>query len=356
LDKTLDARMTLFPLLDIPSAIALIGAAAIITGGLIVLLRPLLLRYALAIPNRRSSHHTPTPQGGGAAVIAATILVGSIAAVWLGVATLWLYSLLAVSAALAVLGAIDDIRPLGAALRLGLQALAVFVVLIAMPADWRALPSLPLVLERVLALVAGVWFINLVNFMDGLDWMTVAEVVPITGALALLGVYGYIPPYAARFALALFGAMLGFAPFNRPIAKLFLGDVGSLPIGLLLGTLLYVLATQGHLAAALILPMYYLLDATVTLVRRMARGEHFWEAHRQHFYQQAADGGMAATRIVACVTLLNLSLVLLATVTIIYPESGIIGVATASILVAALLKYLAAASRRLVEKNNKQIS
>ena len=87
------------------------------------------------------------------------------------------------------------------------------------------------------------------------------------------------------------GAMLGFAPFNRPVAKIFLGDVGSLPIGLLLGWCLLQLAWHQHLIAALLLPLYYLTDATLTLLRRIARREPFWAAHRSHFYQRATDNG-----------------------------------------------------------------
>ena len=92
--------------------------------------------------------------------------------------------------------------------------------------------------------------------------------------------------------------MLGFAPFNKPVARLFLGDVGSLPIGLLLGWLLLQLAAKGHLAAALILPLYYLADATITLACRIARGEPIWQAHRTHFYQRATDNGFSVPAIV----------------------------------------------------------
>lgn len=335
-----------FPSLDILPAVLCVAAAAIVTAILIVLLRPLLQRYALAIPNRRSSHRTPTPQGGGIAVIAATIMIGGMAAIWLGVATPLLAVLLAVAAALAILGAVDDIRPLGPALRFGLQGLAVLILAVAMPADWRALPVLPLVLERALLVVAGLWFVNLVNFMDGLDWMTVAEVVPVAGALAALGLSGLYPVHTTLVALALFGAMLGFAPFNRPVARLFLGDVGSLPIGLLLGALLYVLATQGHFAAALILPMYYLMDATLTLLKRALRRERVWEAHRQHFYQQAVDGGMTAMRIVVHVFALNVTLIALAVATIAYPDFSISGVAAAIIVVGGILWRFATAKQR----------
>ena len=112
--------------------------------------------------------------------------------------------------------------------------------------------------------------------------------------------------------------MIGFAPFNRPVARLFLGDVGSLPIGLLLGWLLILLAGSGHLAAALLLPLYYLADATITLLRRLAKGEPIMQAHRSHFYQRATDRGFSVYQIVGWVFVVDTLLVGLAAITLIY--------------------------------------
>jgi UDP-N-acetylmuramyl pentapeptide phosphotransferase/UDP-N-acetylglucosamine-1-phosphate transferase len=106
--------------------------------------------------------------------------------------------------------------------------------------------------------------------------------------------------------------MLGFAPFNRPVARVFLGDVGSLPIGLLLGWCLLQLAWHQQLIAALLLPLYYLADATITLFRRIARREPFWAAHRSHYYQRATDNGFTVPRVVAEIFGINLVLALLA--------------------------------------------
>jgi UDP-N-acetylmuramyl pentapeptide phosphotransferase/UDP-N-acetylglucosamine-1-phosphate transferase len=92
------------------------------------------------------------------------------------------------------------------------------------------------------------------------------------------------------------------------VARLFLGDVGSLPIGLLLFWLLLRLAANGHLAAALLLPLYYLADVTVTLVRRLARGENVLRAHRTHFYQRATDLGFSVSDVVARVFVVNVML------------------------------------------------
>jgi len=308
---------------DVPwRALAVVLLAAIaISAGLIMALRPLLVRYALARPNARSSHVQPTPQGGGIAVV-----VAALASLWLGAALAGLAGesqlagLTLAAAILALIGVVDDIRGLGPVSRLLVQAVAVGVVIATLPSDFRIVPLLPRALEWVLLLVGGVWFVNLVNFMDGIDWMTVAETVPITAGVGLLGLLGAVPLSAVLVALALLGATVGFAPFNRPVARLFLGDVGSLPIGLMLGWILMMLASRGHLAAALLLPLYYLADATITLARRLSRREAVWQAHRTHFYQRATDGGFAVTEIVVRVFVLNIALATLALVSAIEPD------------------------------------
>ncbi len=294
---------------------SLIGAALLSTG-LIVVLKPLLVRYALARPNARSSHKVPTPQGGGIAVVGAALLVSGAVLLSLGSPV---ESFLIVSAAavgLALVGAVDDIRPLPAIPRLMLQVAAVTAIVLV--SGVRILPeTVPLGVEQALLIFGGVWFVNLVNFMDGLDWITVAEMAPITAFIAVLWLLG-LPPAPAIAAAALCGALLGFAPFNKPVARLFLGDVGSLPIGLLVGWMLLELAGTGALAAALLLPLYYLMDATITLLRRLARHEKVWEAHRSHFYQKATDNGFSALSVSARVFGLNLALAALASMTLVW--------------------------------------
>jgi UDP-N-acetylmuramyl pentapeptide phosphotransferase/UDP-N-acetylglucosamine-1-phosphate transferase len=324
--------------------------AAALSAGLIVVLRPLLARYALTRPNARSSHKLPTPQGGGIAVVTAAL-----ASAWFGVLLSPGFAndgrqLLALSVAtvlLAAVGAVDDIRGLGPAPRLLMQLFAVGIVIIALPAGFSIVPQLPMALERALLLLGGVWFVNLVNFMDGIDWMTVAEVVPVTAGAALLGAMGAEPSDGTLFALALLGAMIGFAPFNRPVAKLFLGDVGSLPVGLMLGWIMLLLAGRGHLVAALLLPLYYLADATVTLGRRLVRREAVWEAHRTHFYQRATDRGFTVAEIIVRVFVLNVALAALALVSAIEPDPrvDVATLALGSALVAWLLLTFARGKR-----------
>jgi UDP-N-acetylmuramyl pentapeptide phosphotransferase/UDP-N-acetylglucosamine-1-phosphate transferase len=287
--------------------------AALLSAVLTWATRPLLVRIALARPNARSSHRVPTPQGAGIAVIAATLIAAVTVIALAGAAEIKIpVAVFGATLFIAAVGLADDVHSIPVVPRLLLQGLAVAAVILATPENFRIVPACPLWLERGLLLLAGLWFVNLVNFMDGLDLMTVAEIVPVTGALVLLGWLAELPAPATVAAAALFGAMLGFAPFNRPVAKIFLGDVGSLPIGLLVGWCLLELAWHQQIAAALLLPLYYLADATVTLVRRIIRREPFWAAHRTHFYQRATDNGFSVWRVVSEVFALNVLLAALA--------------------------------------------
>jgi UDP-N-acetylmuramyl pentapeptide phosphotransferase/UDP-N-acetylglucosamine-1-phosphate transferase len=333
------------------AALAILLAAAVFSSGLIIALGPWLARYAVAKPNARSSHKAPTPQGGGIAVIGATLAVSGAALFVFGKANGNLWPLLVISAAvllIAGVGVMADRRPIAPAPRLVLQTFAVAAVLATLPPELRLLPVLPWWGERILLLLGALWFVNLVNFMDGIDWLTVAEVVPITAAIAAIGLFGKMPPAGIVVSLALCGATIGFAFFNRPMAKLFLGDVGSLPIGLLLGWLLLVLASGGGRAAAILLPLYYLADSTITLVRRAVNREPVWQAHRSHFYQRATDRGFSVLEIVARVFIVNIALAGLALATILLPSrmTDIAAVSAGVALVTWLLVVFARGPRR----------
>ena len=330
-----------------PAVLAAVALASGVATALVIPpLMPVLARYALARPNARSSHRVPTPQGGGIAVVGVALAIVGLALAFLPVGAQEARSLLTLviaAAGLALLGAWDDIRPLPALPRFGAQVLAVGATVFMLPPDVRILPELlPVSAERVLVTIAGVWFVNLTNFMDGIDWITAAQFVPVCGALALLAALGAAPPAAGLVAAALAGALAGFMPANRPVARLFLGDVGSLPIGLLAGYALVRLAGEGHLLAALALPLYYLADATITLLRRLARREKVWEAHRSHFYQRATVNGLTVTGVVARIALANAVLAGLALVAALAwtPARGVAVALAAAGTVAALLADL----------------
>ena len=246
-------------------------------------------KQIMDLPNERSSHSLATPRGGGLAVTPVCLL---------GWATLTAFGYALPASGLPLLGAIallalswaDDRKGLPAGRRLAVHIGACALGLLALPTDALIFQGImPFWLDRTVALLGYIWFVNLFNFMDGIDGITGTETAVIAAGLALIaGLDGR--PEAMAQPTVLFAAAMGFLFWNWHPAKLFLGDSGSVPLGYLLGWLLLDLAGHGHLAAALILPLYYLADATITLLRRLARGEKVWQAHREHFYQKALGG------------------------------------------------------------------
>lgn len=290
-------------------AILLMVGCAGLSALLILMLRPILMRHLLAQPNARSSHKVPTPQGAGLAVMA-SVFVGLALGIslWAQGAEPSLWGVLVAAAGLTLLGAIDDAHTLSVGSRLTGQMLAALVVVGTLPEQLRLFPGLmPAGVEDALLVLGIVWFVNAVNFLDGLDWMTVAQVVPMTLGVAALHVLGAVPATVALLALVLLGATLGFAVFNKHPASIFLGDAGSLPIGLLLAFMLIFVA-EANLAAALLLALYTLADSTVTLLRRLIAGERVFSAHRTHFYQRAVAEGLSVPQVTARVFLLGLLL------------------------------------------------
>jgi UDP-N-acetylmuramyl pentapeptide phosphotransferase/UDP-N-acetylglucosamine-1-phosphate transferase len=292
------------------SALGLVAASAVLTACLIIVIKPLLVRFLLARPNARSSHKVATPQGAGIAVMLVLLAVCGVGATLLLPAqqgqSLW--PVLAGAAALTVLGTLDDAHALAVTWRLIGQTVAALAIVATLPPDLRLLPDiLPLLAERALLVLGTVACINAVNFLDGIDWMTVAEIVPITLAVALLAALHAVPPGVGLLALVLLGTMLGFAAFNKHPAQMFLGDAGSLPIGLCLAFLLIFVA-RADLAAGLLLALYIAADTGVTLCRRLINKEPVFSAHRSHFYQRAVSHGFSVPQVTARVFLLGVLL------------------------------------------------
>lgn len=290
---------------------AIVVATAIVccvaTRSLIPLLRR---RNVLDQPNERSSHAVPTPRGGGIAVIGTVLLA------WLGVSAAgWVSSaIIAVTIAAALLAVvcwIDDLQGLAPGTRLLAQAAAVAIGLLVLPEPTNVLwVWLGAAVYYIALGFIWLWWINLFNFMDGIDGIAGSEAAAIGGGLLLLAVFGNgADTSVALLSAAILGASLGFLVWNWSPARIFLGDVGSVPLGYLSGFVLIGLAGAGRWKVALILPLYFLADATITLGRRLFRRERVWEAHRQHFYQQAVIRGLGHGPVVRRVIAANLLLV-----------------------------------------------
>jgi len=320
------------------AALALAVFAASLAGTRLVLAE-LVRRAVLDHPNERSSHTVPTPRGGGIAVMAAVLPAWLLAGLAMDAPAV--VHVVAVAAfLLATLSFADDLYGLPVALRFGLQAAAVAAGLAFLPDDAMVFQGLlPIWIDRLFALLAWLWFVNLYNFMDGIDGISGVETVAVSGGAAAVAA---LAGAAVLWPLALLpaAAMLGFLWWNRHPARIFLGDVGSVPLGYLLGWLLLVLAAAGVWIPALILPLYYLADATVTLVRRGLRGEKVWRPHREHFYQRAVQAGRSHAETVRLVLAADLVLVGLALAAVSVPSLGWPALAVAVLVVLVLLDRL----------------
>ena len=283
------------------------GLAAIASGSLACLTTRFLIpvlarREILDRPNERSSHREPTPRGGGIAVIA-VILLCWIALARAGLVSSTVLGIAAGAALLAIVSWVDDLRSLSPMMRLLAQAAAVAIGVSVLPG-----PRDLLVLAATGLL--WVWWVNLFNFMDGIDGLAGSEAGAIGAGLLLFATVGVGGDPALQILSAtVIGAAAGFLVWNWSPARIFLGDVGSVPLGYLLGFLLLDLACRGWWKIALILPLYFLADATITLARRLLRGEPVWRAHREHFYQQAVRLGLGHAAVVKRVIAADLVLI-----------------------------------------------
>ena len=204
-------------------------------------------------------------------------------------------------------------------------------------------------LDTVFAAIVWLWFINLFNFMDGIDGIAGVEAIGI--GIGLYAIGAVFMPIAANYGqgLTIASAMAGFLVWNWQPARIFLGDVGSIPLGFLLGWLLLDLAANGLWQAALILPLYYLADASLTLLRRLLRGAVIWQAHREHCYQLAVQRGRKHSTVAGAVALVNAVLVGLAFVAAApasLPLVPLLMLAAASIIVALLMVWMVYGGRK----------
>ncbi|MFM0278455.1 glycosyltransferase family 4 protein [Paraburkholderia sediminicola] len=271
----------------LPASVAVsiisLAACSLILGAL--LKTGLAWRLATDIPNARSLHTRPTPRVGGWGIVPVVV-----AAVMVVAPTFWIAA--AAAAFLAALSQLDDRRGLSARVRFLAHLAAVGVLVWGHPAP---APLWLLVTMSFLLL----WLVNLYNFMDGADGLA--------GGMTLFGFAGYAigasitahpSPELTLASAAVAGAAAGFLIFNFHPARIFLGDAGSIPLGFLAGAFGYWGWSDGvwpvWFPAFVFSP--FIGDASVTLLRRLLRGEKVWQAHREHYYQRMVQYGLGHSK------------------------------------------------------------
>ena len=302
----------------------------------------LLAASILDNPNERSMHSAPVPRGGGIAI-------------WLTIFPIWIIfdffsgqlaahlCLMIGTVALIIVSWLDDKKSLPARERFMVHLLAVALGLISLPIDHLVFQgTMPLWLDRVVAGFAWIWFINLTNFMDGIDGITGAQNIHTSLGFIIITAISAVLPQHTIIAECILGASLGFLIWNWHPAKLFMGDVGSIPLGYLLGFLMMMLAINGYLGIAVAIPLYYVADASITLIRRILEKKKFWQAHREHFYQQATLGVNSPIPVVKAIIIGNAGLLLISVLALTTTAWALL---FAPLLVMGLLWYLKRLSR-----------
>jgi Fuc2NAc and GlcNAc transferase len=274
--------------------LALSVATAVASFGLTAFARRYALRRAiLDIPTDRSSHNVPMPRGGGLAIMVSALCSISLLAVIGRVPTELAVGLVGGAALISAVGWIDDRRGLTPRTRLLAHLVAALWFL-----GWtggfsdltvgsRQIPFGPLGLP--LAALTIIWFVNLYNFMDGIDGLAAGEAVAVGGfAGILLLTMGYLDLAAIAFCVA--AASAGFLAWNWAPAKIFMGDSGSGMLGFLFIALAFTSEKSAAIPLIAWLAMLgvFFFDATTTLIRRVIKRERWREAHRSHAYQRAA--------------------------------------------------------------------
>lgn len=290
--------LTVFVLAAIASAVLLA-----------VLIRLLPSHFLAAGINERSNHTQPARQLGGLAIVPVVV-----ALLWLFGARMGLDQRFLVTASIGALilwitGMLDDRHHLPESIRIVAQLIAACLCVYGLGPDFRLLPDFfPVLLERGLLVLALVYFINLTNFMDGLDLMVVSGMGIPLAFLAGFAAFGLAGLASGSIAAAIAGGLAGFALFNRPKATVFLGDSGSLPLGLLCGLAFFMVARDMRIATGLILPLFFIADATTTLIKRLLEGDNIFAAHSKHAYQVAKRAGWSVWQVVLTVAALNVIL------------------------------------------------
>ncbi|HEY6986677.1 MAG TPA: glycosyltransferase family 4 protein [Rhodanobacteraceae bacterium] len=261
-------------------------------------------------PGVRRSHTAPTPRGGGIGIVVAALVCACIPALLRPASSrLAAPALIVAVAIVAAAGWIDDHRALSARWRFAAHCLAAIVFLLPVVIPLILVPS---VIEQrfsmsalaawsivLIVTLAIVWFVNLHNFMDGIDGLLAAQAIFVFSALAVL-CFRAEEPHTGQIAVFA-AATLGFLPFNFPRARIFMGDVGSGTLGLLTAVAVLWQMSAPHIAIAsgVVLCSAFVTDATCTLVSRMLRGRRWYSAHREHLYQWLARSGFSHAGVVA---------------------------------------------------------
>ena len=293
----------------------------IITALSLVIAKKIFLRWEFVDkPNFRSNHKKPVVLGGGIIIIPIIVIFSFLNNY------IWNLNILISILILFFISMWDDFRNIKPLPRLFFHFLAVMIYVI-----FYLYPHIEkdfiddkniLFIFSVFLVFGIVWFINAFNFMDGINGITSVQVISI--CLSLLALDYYVNNEINTLAFSVLIITLVFCYFNWTPASIFLGDAGSIPLGFIIFVLLIEQALKGMWVISAILPLYYLMDTSATLIKRIYKRQRFWEAHKEHFYQQAIKNGFSHSSVSLKLLIVNIGLFSLSFYAYIYKNDIII--------------------------------
>tara|TARA_B110000503_G_scaffold7870_1_gene10696 strand:- start:2658 stop:3662 length:1005 start_codon:yes stop_codon:yes gene_type:complete len=311
-----------------------------ILGGIVMICSFILTRILIYImpklgivdiPSKRRAHKQETPRGGGLSFI----LIISISLPIFEYIMRGTYSasmdILQIFLPISLISFWDDVSHVSVPVRLFMHILCALLAVM-----WLVHPStilhyeIPMSLDLAIGAFALLTFLNVYNFLDGIDGITVSESIHLSCTILLLCIFRYdiIPnvDIIIMIATIILGWSMGFIYFNWQPAQIFLGDVGSIGIGFLLGVCLLIIASASAklFAACVIAALYYVADGGMTILIRLVKGERIWEPHLQHFFQKAVRKGDSYKKVVKRIMKCNILLMLFAVNALYYPVLSII--------------------------------
>ncbi|MDG1436285.1 MAG: glycosyltransferase family 4 protein [Rickettsiaceae bacterium] len=283
------------------------------------------------VPSARRAHLRETPRGGGLAFVLIISIALPLFEYLMSGSCSESISILLILLPISFISFLDDISHVMIPVRLFIHTACASLAIM-----WLVHPNnilhyeIPMKLDLVIGTIALLSFLNVYNFLDGIDGITVTESFHLASTILLLCAlrYDIIPnvDLIIMIATIIFGGSFGFVYFNWQPAKIFLGDVGSISLGFLLGICLLVIASSSAklFLSCVIASLYYIADGGITILIRMVKGEKIWTPHLQHFFQKAVQKGQSHREVVIRIMKCNSALMLLSVNALYYPVLSIV--------------------------------
>lgn len=317
--------------------IAIIVVAGLSWWSLGYLIKMLVRKEIVDRPNERTLHQGVVPRGGGLVIVAA-LLLGLLLCTFFSGQSLFFGTLTLLMFSWATLSWVDDNRDLSPRLRLFIQLFLATITILAF--GWvENILSIKLAwFGLALSLVGIVWMANLYNFMDGIDGLAGSQSVV---ASITLSFWFYISgaSFLALLCLVLSASSYGFVLRNWRPAQIFMGDVGSITLGAFFGTLIIIGVSRYDMSVLSFVSLFavFIVDASVTILRRASRGEKIWLPHRQHYYQRLATAGYDHSKIVLAAVCLMVLCSVLATIGMAYHDMIVVSTMSTCVLLVVVL-------------------